>query len=164
MDTKRLHLLWPSLVLSFWLLTITAEAQQQPVPQDSIREKENTLQRKYEQNIRNSAQLEIDGLIVDETITKMGRDFYDVFHRQWEAPPMASNFTIQIKEFPARGMGALIQVTVNDQTILEQQLQPRYDIIEEIATYAAGHAYEFLVQDQLQRQLEAEGKKAREIF
>ncbi len=160
----RLTLLWLSLVIGLSLVLHRAEAQQQTVPQDSLRQEENTLQRTYEQNIRNSAQLEIDGLVVDETITKMGRDFYDVFHRQWEAPPMAQNFTIQIKEFPARGLGALIQVTVNDQTILEQQLQPRYDIIEEIATYAAGHAYEFLLQDQLQRQLEAEGKKARELF
>lgn len=144
-------------------------ATQRAAKQDTIKQ-ENTQQQtyekrgKFEQSIRNSADLEIDGLIVDETITKIGRDFYQIFQRQWEQPAMAKNFTILIKELPARGNGALIQVAVNDQDVMEQHVQPKYDLIEEIAIYATGLVYEFLVRDQLQQQLEAEGKKAREVF
>ncbi|MDX5435755.1 MAG: curli production assembly/transport protein CsgE, partial [Pontibacter sp.] len=118
----------------------------------------------YEQKARNSADLEIDGLIVDETITKIGRDFYDVFHRQWEAPPMATNYTILIKELPARGNSSLVSLSVNEVKVFEQVMQPRYDVIEEVATYLASAVYEYLVNDQLNKQLEAEGKKAREVF
>ena len=169
--TTIVPLVW---LLSCVMVATGANAQQKAtetaVKQDTIKENVQTQQRayeqlnKFEQPVRNSADLEIDGLVVDETITKMGSDFYDIFQRQWEAPPMAKNFTIKIKELPARGNSALIQVSINDQNILEQQMQPKYDLIEEIATYAVGLAYEHLVQDHLQQQLEAEGKKAQELF
>ena len=138
--------------------------------QDTVRKSTATQQQayeqlnQYEQRVRNSADLEIDGLIVDETITKIGRDFYDVFHRQWEAPPMATNYTILIKELPARGNSSLVSLSVNEVKVFEQVMQPRYDVIEEVATYLASAVYEYLVNDQLNKQLEAEGKKAREVF
>ena len=142
---------------------------QQGAPRDSINNEidlpltpEQTNQ--YEQRIRSSADLEIDGLIVDKTITKVGRDFYDVFQRQWEAPPTATNFTIQIEELPSRGNISIVSLSVNDTKLFEQPLQPRYDIIEEVATYMVSAVYEYLLNDQLNKQLEAEGKKAREVF
>ncbi|WP_158607204.1 CsgE family curli-type amyloid fiber assembly protein [Pontibacter oryzae] len=144
--------------------TLQGNIKQDTVKQENTQRQAYEKRGKFEQAIRNSADLEIDGLIVDETITKIGRDFYQIFQRQWEPPAMAKNFTILIKELPARGNGALIQVAVNDQDIMEQQVQPKYDFIEEVAIYATGVVYEFLVRDQLQQQLEAEGKKARELF
>ncbi|MDX5422429.1 MAG: curli production assembly/transport protein CsgE [Hymenobacteraceae bacterium] len=146
------------------------QAGSKPVQQDTVRKSTATQQQayeqlnQYEQRVRNSADLEIDGLIVDETITKIGRDFYDVFHRQWEAPPMATNYTILIKELPARGNSSLVSLSVNEVKVFEQVMQPRYDVIEEVATYLASAVYEYLVNDQLNKQLEAEGKKAREVF
>jgi len=49
--------------------------------------------------------LEIDGLIIDETRSKIGRDFYDMFYHRWIAPNAASNYSILIKELPSRGRG-----------------------------------------------------------
>ncbi|TPE44394.1 CsgE family curli-type amyloid fiber assembly protein [Pontibacter mangrovi] len=153
------------------LLPVQAvKAQNNKEVQDTARQATQAQQKAYQQlnqfeeQVRSSADLEVDGLIVDETITKIGRDFYDVFHRQWEAPPSAKNFTILIKERPTRGNGALIQVALNDELLFEQQLQPRYDVIEEVATYVASGLYEYLVRNQLQQQLEAEGNKSREVF
>lgn len=168
-----LFLSWLKYFCLFLLLAGAKEAnaqQKQPQPQDSVildkRIKPIDLEQlgQYEQNIRNSAELEIDGLIVDKTITKVGRDFYDVFQRQWEAPPMAQNFTIQIEELPSRGNITIVSLSVNEDKLFEQPLQPRYDIIEEVATYMVGVVYEYLMNDQLNKQLEAEGKKAREVF
>ena len=143
---------------------------QQPLRQDTMMV-DSTMQlpayeqlSQYEQYIRNSADLEIDGLIVDKTITKIGRDFYDVFQRQWEAPPMVENFTILIEELPSRGNVSIVSLSVNEDKLFEQPLQPRYDTIEEVATYMVGVVYEYLLNDQLNKQLEAEGKKAREVF
>uniref|UniRef100_A0ABW6BX33 Curli production assembly/transport component CsgE n=1 Tax=Pontibacter toksunensis TaxID=1332631 RepID=A0ABW6BX33_9BACT len=159
------------------LLVVAGEAYaqqkkpQQPEPQDTTLNLEKGVESidleqagQYEQNIRSSADLEIDGLIVDKTITKVGRDFYDVFQRQWEAPPMAQNFTIQIEELPSRGNITVVSLSVNEDKLFEQPLQPRYDIIEEVATYMVGVVYDYLMNDQLNKQLEAEGKKAREVF
>nr|WP_230392275.1 curli production assembly/transport protein CsgE [Pontibacter sp. FD36] len=108
--------------------------------------------------------MEVDGLIVDETITKVGRDFYEIFHNKWEPPLFAKNFTILIKEFPTRGNGALVQIQVNEELIFEQQLQPRYDVIEELAGYGVAVAIEYLENDRLRQQLDADGKRAIEKF
>lgn len=161
----------------FWICLSQSYAQKASsatkanVVQDSVEKDTENSQQAFEklnqfveQPVRNSADLEIDGLIVDETITKIGRDFYQIFSMQWEAPVTAKNFTILIKEKPARGNGAIITVSLNDTDLFEQNLQPRYDIIEELAIYATGVIYEALVNDQISRQLEAEGKNAREVF
>jgi len=142
--------------------TTTIEQKSQRIEQktDRIEQKGERL----EQNIQRSADLEIDGLIVDETITKIGRDFYDIFHRQWEAPANSTNFTILIQEKPTRSNGAYVIISVNDETVFEYNLQPRYDQIEEVANYTVSLVYEFLMSDNLNKKLEAEGKKAREVY
>lgn len=77
--------------------------------------------------------LEIEGLIIDETRSKAGRDFYDQFYAKWSAPQGVSNFSITIKELPARGRAARVLVKVNDEAVARPMLQPRSDIIELLA-------------------------------
>lgn len=85
--------------------------------------------------------LEIDGLVVDETQTKVGRDFYDVFYRLWQAPQDAFNFTVTVKERPSRGRGSIIVVQLNDEMAFQSQLQPKYDVIESAARQAVYYVH-----------------------
>jgi len=85
--------------------------------------------------------LEIDGMIHDETRSKAGRDFYDVFYTYWQNPPEASNFSIRIYEQPSPSLGTIIYVQVNDVETFRMRLQPRYDIIEEAAQFAVRQTY-----------------------
>ncbi|MEJ8801236.1 CsgE family curli-type amyloid fiber assembly protein [Pontibacter sp. H249] len=147
------------------------EYEQNVIRQDSIskekmrkQETVSLLNQFLQEKTQASVDLEVDGLVVDETITKVGRDFYDIFLMQWEAPPMAKNFTVLVKEQPARGNGSLVSIAINDVLLFEQVLQPRYDLIEEVANYVVAIVYNYLQEDQLTKQLEAEGKKAREVF
>ncbi|WP_299991512.1 CsgE family curli-type amyloid fiber assembly protein [uncultured Pontibacter sp.] len=146
--------------------TIPKTAVQDTLRNGGIENKSERIEEKkpIEQKIRHSSQLEVDGLIVDETITKVGRDFYEIFHNKWEPPMFVKNFTILIKEFPTRGNGALVQIQVNEEIIFEQQLQPRYDIIEELAGYGVAIAAEYLENNRLQQQLDADGKRSIERF
>lgn len=80
--------------------------------------------------------LEIDGLIIDETRSKAGRDFYDHFFQHWEAPSQASNFQITIKELPGRGIQTRILVHLNEEELINTFIQPRYDQIIELAEVA----------------------------
>ncbi|MFK7932759.1 MAG: CsgE family curli-type amyloid fiber assembly protein [Saprospiraceae bacterium] len=91
--------------------------------------------------------LEIDGLIIDETRTKVGRDYYEIFYNQWEAPAAAKNYTIRIKELPSQGRGAQIQVLVNDELLIQRFMQPRQDIIEELANRSVSALANWLVQN-----------------
>lgn len=149
--------------------TTTYEQKNQRIEQksDRIEQKSERMEQKgerIEQNIKRSADLEVDGLIVDETITKIGRDFYGIFQRQWEAPPNSSNYTILIQEKPTRNNGAYVIISVNDEPIFEYNLEPRYDLIEEVANYTVSIVYEHLISDNLNKQLESEGKKEREVY
>lgn len=109
--------------------------------------------------------LEIDGLVVDETITKAGRDFYQVFHSVWKAPPGAKNFTIEISEKPARGIATVVMIDINEQRVVEAPLQPRYDIIEDLAKQAAGRCYNYLLNyEDIQKQLSGEDLSGSGIY
>ena len=86
------------------------------------------------------AALGLDGLVVDETQTRIGRDFYDAFYRQWQAPEGARGFTVSVQEKPLRGQGILIAVRVNDELAFQARLQPRSDF-DAIARQGVAYAY-----------------------
>jgi len=107
---------------------------------------ENTedQQRQSERNLLT----EIDGMIHDETRSKIGRDFYDVFYTFWQTPPNARNFSIRIIEHPAPSLGTIVSVQVNENETFRMRLQPRYDFIEEASRYAVRNTYLFLRDNQ----------------
>ncbi len=80
--------------------------------------------------------LEIDGLIIDETRSKIARDFYDLFYKKWIAPIGAKNFSIYIREEPSRGRGAQISLTLNEDKIFQNFVPPRYDALENVVNFA----------------------------
>lgn len=80
--------------------------------------------------------LELDGLVVDETRSRHGRDFYDLFYNGWDPPDGAINYTVRVQEQPGRGMGTIISVQVNDSVVYRTQLQPRYAVVEQAAQQA----------------------------
>lgn len=108
---------------------------------------------------------EIDGLVMDQTISKFGHDFYDEFYTHWEVPPGVTDFTIVVREKPARGTSTLISLEVNDNELLELPLQPKAEVVEELAAYALSVAQGFLVQARDEsRQLERGGRVPPEVF
>lgn len=108
---------------------------------------------------------ESSGLVVDQTITKIGHDFYDQFYSRFEAPVQNEDFTIVISEKPSRGNNAIVTLTVNNEELLELPLQARLETIEEAATYAAEIAGGFLQQARnLSQQLERGNKQALETY
>ncbi len=134
------------LMLALLVLTgcfVVALSQQLPSATDSLVKQNDLLQRATqamkEQNQENELrdpEMEIDGLIISETLTKIGVDFYDLFYQRWAAPPSASGYEIRIEELPAPGFGTIIVVKVNETTIFQRVLQPRYDQLEASADLA----------------------------
>jgi len=92
--------------------------------------------------------LEIDGMVHDETRSKVGRDFYDVFYTYWQSPPQASNFTIRISEQPSPNLGTTIYVEVNHTETFRMRLQPRYEMIQEAGKHAVRQTYSHLQNNQ----------------
>ncbi len=94
--------------------------------------------------------VEIDGMIHDETRSRIGRDFYDIFYASWQSPPEASHYSIRITEQPAPNLGTIVAVEVNNTVTYRNRLQPRHDIIEEAGRFAVRQTYMFLQQNQQQ--------------
>lgn len=88
--------------------------------------------------------LEIDGLILDETRSKIGRDFYELFYNRWNPPFGAKDYLITIREMPGRGIGARISIEINENVILYRFLQPRNDSVEEEANLTISYVKRYL--------------------
>lgn len=158
---------------------VRADAPGKAATQAPAREARAESGRKLEENLRllfrldslQSARrkvisgLEISGLVVDQSITKPGRDFYDLFYSQWEAPTEVQDYTITIGEKPFRATSTLLTVRVNEADLLEFPLQPNYDLVQDAVQEAIAYVQDYLVQQQtLTRQLEKEGRTQLEQF
>ena len=91
--------------------------------------------------------LEIDGMVIDETRSKVGRDFYDLFYQTWQAPQEVSRFTITISEQPAPGLGTIVTVKANETETFRHRLQPHYEVIQEAARFAVRITHNHLAQN-----------------
>jgi hypothetical protein len=88
-------------------------------------------------------------LILDNTRTKIGREFYENFFREWSSASSDTlvvsafiaalnpeDFTITIDELPNPNQGAIIQISVNDVPLWGQFVQPRGDVVGAAVTAA----------------------------
>ena len=109
--------------------------------------------------------VEIDGLVIDETKTKAGYDFYDLFMKIWEAPAGVQNYSMSIVEKPYRLRTTLIEVNVNDNLVYNAVLQPRYDIIQAYAEQAVSRCVTYLNNlEEMERQLQSEDQQGTGIY
>jgi len=109
--------------------------------------------------------LEIDGMIISETISKIGNDFYDIFYTNWNPPPQAKNYTITILEKPFPLQGNLITVKVNDSKVFERFVQPRYESIVESVNQAIKYTANYLINyERIQKDLGGEDLSGTGIY
>jgi len=95
-------------------------------------------------------------LILDETRSKIGRDFYELFYNRWNPPSGARDFLITIRELPSRGLGARVSIEVNENVILHRFLQPRNGLIEEEANFTISYLKNYLRRNEnLKQDMEA---------
>ena len=109
--------------------------------------------------------LEIKGLIVDETHSKIGRDFYELFFERWEGLPGETDYTVIVREKMLPGLGSRVVIAVNDLEVFEQTLQPRYEAVEAVAQYAVELLQNYLENyEMLLLQLENEDQAGTGIY
>ena len=109
--------------------------------------------------------LEIGEMIFDETITKVGRDFYEIFFNNWSNPTQLKDFSITIKEMPMPGVGTQITVLIDDYELLKQFIRPNQEMIEMLSEYTVGLATQYLINYQeIQAQLQSEDQSGTGIF
>ncbi|MDZ7691744.1 MAG: CsgE family curli-type amyloid fiber assembly protein [Balneolaceae bacterium] len=90
--------------------------------------------------------LEFGGLIINETKSKIGKDFFHVFYQYWEEPQNAPNFLLTITEQMLPSMGTMISVNLDHRPVFKTRLQPRMESIEQNAKQAVAFSYRALQQ------------------
>ena len=88
----------------------------------------------------------LDGIVINETSSTIGSDFYDVFYSRWQAPQGTSNFTVRIREQYTPSLGSVISVEVNGVAIYQGYLQPNFDEVEQAARQARSRTVRYLRQ------------------
>ena len=68
---------------------------------------------------------EINGLIIDQTRTLLGREFAREFCALWGEPRIDLSYNILIEEIPDARWGSLLSVKVNGRTAWRKALRPR---------------------------------------
>lgn len=96
-----------------------------------------------------------EGFVLDQTLTKPGRDFYELFVSTFQGLTGLGDYTIVLAERPARGTSSLIALSVNDTDLLEMPLPTRTEQLEEAVAAAVETAQVFLSEQLAQsKQLE----------
>lgn len=104
---------------------------------------EGSAQKSNEQKVYDPV-LQIDGLVIDETMSKVGRDFYNFFYSEWDSPADAHNYTITVSETPMPNYNTQVTIKVNDTSVFQANLQPRYEEIEGAAQQGVGRTVWYL--------------------
>ena len=97
--------------------------------------------------------LEITGLVLDETKTKLGADFFDFFTGSWQEVA-GLEYTIAISELPATARrGSFFVVTVDEAHVYSKLLQPRLERLEAAAEEARAAVGVHLLKELEQKRL-----------
>jgi curli production assembly/transport component CsgE len=95
---------------------------------------------------RNLLELEIGQLIIDNTFSKVGNDFQQLFNTAWSWPAEnAEQFIITISERPSFVNSTLVEISINELKVYESFLQPRYDILEETVAQAIDITLQYIL-------------------
>lgn len=114
-------------------LYIRDEQTQKLIYKDSLEINHDFFKKKISQVEKEEA-FELKGLTIDDTKTKVGRDFYDMFYIQYNQIPDKSTSSIKISELPARGTSGQINIEIDDKVIYSFITNPSEDfLIEQLA-------------------------------
>lgn len=118
-------------------------------------------------------------LVLDNTRTKLGRDFYEFFYQQWASLPVVVQgdstqkaddslenlFSIMIDESPTPGLASLVSISINDLLVWQQFVQPRLGNTEALAENAVALVREYVINYQeIQKQLGSEDQAGTGIY
>ena len=82
------------------------------------------------------SQIGVIRLVVDETVSRSGALFYDLFYALWRPPAGAAFSTVVLSEQPLPGQGTLVSVRLDGEVVFQSRLQPREEVIEQTAELA----------------------------
>ncbi len=88
--------------------------------------------------------IEINGMVMNASLTRGGYDFYLYFTRHWAEPNNVPNYNITINEFPGRGRNIRVGIMVNEKQVFTRNIQPSAAGLESLAKALADYIYGYI--------------------
>ncbi len=89
------------------------------------------------------SEIGIKGLVVENTKTKPGRDFYDYYYQDYLSSQVKFPFIVRISEKPGRGRSSQISVIVEDRVLYRFMTRPSDEYIQMNAERAFAYTYSY---------------------
>lgn len=117
--------------------------------------------------------------ILDNTKTKIGRDLYEEFYRQWTGMSLDSTSMVQfrntvqaneeliieLEEIPSPGLSNIVSIKVGDLLVWQQFVRPRADAMESQVAEAVQEVFQYFIGYQdIQNQLGTKDQSGSGIF
>lgn len=94
---------------------------------------------------------ELSGLVIENTITKIGRDFHRYFYSDYYNRGIKASTNISIEEVPGRGRTTMISILVGEKLVWRFFSQPRKEFLKKMAGIALQRTIMQLQQIQKQK-------------
>jgi len=105
------------------------------------------------------------GLIIDDTRSRLGADFYQAFNQYWAEPEEHDGYQISISDLPGRGRSFQLFIHLNDRQVVNTFLPQKYDDIVDLAQRAVRlMRYQVTNAQRLQADLDAELTTSTETY
>jgi hypothetical protein len=103
--------------------------------------------------------------LFDETVTKIGGDFYRAFHSEWQNPSNVQGVSVFVGEKPVPGMATQLWIKVDERVIYRGVLRPNQEKLRQEVEKALSitRSY-FLNYEKIQKQLESEDYSGNGIY
>ncbi|WP_310555460.1 CsgE family curli-type amyloid fiber assembly protein [Flavobacterium sp.] len=88
--------------------------------------------------------IEITGIVSDETKTKMGKDFYDVFYNQYNRLKLNSSKMVVVEEELSNSRTTIIKVKIDETILNEFVTKPDEEFLQEMAEDSVAKIYNYL--------------------
>ena len=92
---------------------------------------------------------EVGGLVVGQTMTVVGRAFYDSFASAWSDKDESGRFTVSISERPTARLGSQVFVDYGNRRMFQTFLPPNRSLVPAIGADAATLVYQAILDYQL---------------
>lgn len=79
----------------------------------------------------NESSFVLRGIVIDEAITRIGREYHDIFYKEYLVTKRNYPFIVKIKEKPAMGSSSILMVIAEGKKIHEFYVKPEEDYLKQ---------------------------------
>ncbi|RCV90615.1 CsgE family curli-type amyloid fiber assembly protein [Billgrantia montanilacus] len=98
----------------------------------------------------------LSGVLIDRTITMIGKTFYRQFSQLSLERPVLSNTTLSVHERPDARWGSQVWIAENNRILFQATLPPRLSEIDQYVQIAADQVEEMIIQRTIMQALDSD--------